>query len=103
MVILRNNGNCLSTGFLYLLLNSPIVHQQIDQLAFGSAQPQLTVKVIKDFLLPVPPLAEQPDLAALLQNCFETLTANEESLAELENLKSGLMSDLLTGRKLVEV
>ena len=98
MVILRNNGNCLSTGFLYLLLNSPIVHQQIDQLAFGSAQPQLTVKVIKDFLLPVPPLAEQPDLAALLQNCFETLTANEESLAELENLKSGLMSDLLTGR-----
>tara|TARA_R110002049_G_scaffold52872_26_gene148362 strand:- start:60380 stop:61669 length:1290 start_codon:yes stop_codon:yes gene_type:complete len=103
MVILRNNGNCLSTDFLYLLLNSPIVRQQIEHLAFGSAQPQLTVKVIKDFLLPVPPLTEQPDLAALVQNCFETLAANEESLAELENLKAGLMADLLTGKKRVAI
>ncbi len=103
MVILRNDQSRITTSLLHLILGAPVVKNQIEQLAFGSAQPQLTVKVINGFYLPIPPLNEQPRIAAYLENIVETLEVNEAKLAQLLTLKSGLMSDLLSGSKRVEI
>ena len=66
MVILRNESNYLDTTYLYIILKSAIVQNQIDRIVFGSAQPQLTVKGINLFNIPFPPFSEQKAIAQFL-------------------------------------
>ncbi|MDA3807926.1 MAG: restriction endonuclease subunit S [Thiomicrorhabdus sp.] len=53
MVILRNTSEKISTSLLYKLLQSRYFLSLINRLSYGSAQPQLSVKVISEIELPV--------------------------------------------------
>jgi type I restriction enzyme S subunit len=53
--------------------------------------------------LSIPPLSEQREIAQVFQNIDASLETYEAHLQQLQTLKFGLMSDLLTGRKRVEV
>lgn len=55
MVILDTAQSELSSEFLYALCRSRLIGKQIEAAAFGSAQPALTVKIIKKLRVPVPP------------------------------------------------
>ncbi len=65
--------------------------------------PQLNKKDINPFLIPLPPIDEQQEIAAILSE-VDTKIANEQATkAELEQLKKGLSQVLLTGRIRVKV
>ena len=73
--------NVFMTDFLYYLLNSSTVQQEMAKRAsFGGAVQNLNVDIVKALLLPVPPLEVQSEIVRILDN-FTELTA--ELTAEL--------------------
>ncbi len=95
MVLLRVNDN-VDKLFLYKVMTSDFIQQYIQNIAFGSAQPQLTVKEIKKFQIPLPPLEEQKKIADILSTVDKKIAFVEENINATEELKKGLMQKLLT-------
>lgn len=73
--------------YLYHLLSSPIVKNQCDKAATGTAQKTVGLKSLKSIVVPLPPLAEQcrivTKIEKLLALCDE-LEAEEKKLDALE-------------------
>ncbi|WP_243369198.1 restriction endonuclease subunit S [Microvirga solisilvae] len=101
MAILRTDGRKVYPRYLYAALTSPVVEKQIEKLTFGSAQPQLTIKIIKGLVIPVPSGEEQELVARRCAELAQAVQEGEQHLAALHSFKSALMADLLTGRKRV--
>ena len=58
----------------------------------------LSSKIIKSLNLPVPTVAEQLSISAILSDMDTEITALESNLAKTVSLKQGMMHNLLTGR-----
>jgi type I restriction enzyme S subunit len=100
MVLLRNESDSVGTDYLYRLLRSFILAQQIERLSFGSAQPQLTVKGINEFLLPFPEQKkEQTAIANALSDVDGLITSLEKLITKKRAIKTAAMQQLLTGKK----
>jgi type I restriction enzyme S subunit len=67
-------------------------------LAEGTRQLGLSVSDIASFPLPLPPTEEQREIAEAIQSVETKLADERESRQELQQLKRGLMQDLLTGK-----
>jgi type I restriction enzyme, S subunit len=84
--------------FLHEVLQSEPLRRQFEFAVAGSSQKTLSLRAIREALIPDPPTEEQARIADLLQ-AFTSQSAEEMAfLAKLGKLKSGLMADLLTGR-----
>lgn len=95
MVILRANDT-VSKNFIYKASFSPLMTKQIDTIAFGSAQPALTVKEIKKFKIKLPSKQEQEKIASFLTSVdtkIEQLTSKEELL---QQYKKGVMQKIFS-------
>ena len=99
MVILDADESDLEPNFLYALCRSFIVQKQIEAASFGSAQPQLTVGIVKGLKLPIPTLVEQKKIAQILSTWDKAISVTEKLLANSQQQKKALMQQLLTGKK----
>ena len=99
MVTLGCSNSELESDFFYALSKSSLISRQIDSAAFGSAQPQLTVKIIKSLKLPVPPLPEQQKIAKILSTWDKAISTTERLIDNSSQQKKALMQQLLTGRR----
>lgn len=99
MVVIRNTGEVVDTNYLYALFRAPIIERQIETMNFGSAQPQLTVKIINDLQLPLPTLPEQRRIAEILATWDRAIETVEALIANARAQKKALMQQLLTGTK----
>lgn len=103
MLILRPNKRALLPSFLFELLRSEIVKEQIRTETTGAAQPQLPIKTLVNFKIPVPMNLED-QLALVTQlRAFEPGTQRLESiyqrkLAALEALKKSLLHQAFSGQ-----
>jgi type I restriction enzyme S subunit len=66
---------------------------------FGSAQPQLTIKILKSLLLPAPPIKEQRKIAEILSTWDKAINTTERLIDNSKQQKKYLMQQLLTGKK----
>ncbi|MCK4396635.1 restriction endonuclease subunit S [candidate division WOR-3 bacterium] len=103
MVILRNKNNNAEYKFFYLLFRIPVIKAQIKRIAYGTAQPQLNVGIIKNLKIPLPPHFEQQKIAGILDSVDNRIELLREKTQKLEKVKRGLMNDLLAGKKRVKV
>ena len=103
MVTLGCNNSELESNFFYALTNSSLFTRQVESLTFGSAQPQLTIKIIKSLKVPIPSIPEQQKIATVLTNADREIELLEQQLADLQQEKKALMQVLLTGKKRVVV
>lgn len=92
--------NC-SPLYLWQNIQSDIFMDQIVRLTVGSNYPAVNSSEISELLLPFPPLPEQKKIAGILTSVDEAIRENTEHLNRLKIIKSGLMQDLLTGKKRV--
>jgi type I restriction enzyme S subunit len=83
--------------FLNYLL-SPTGQKRLKDLMSGNAITRLTLQKIKNFTVPLPPFEEQIWIAERLEECRSSIESTEHEMVKLQQLKSGLMTDLLTGR-----
>ena len=75
----------------------------LDSVATQNAQKNINLTYLKPLLVALPPFEERENIASILNELRNTEVDNFETLEQLQTLKSGLMSDLITGRKRVEV
>jgi type I restriction enzyme, S subunit len=103
MLIFRPNQRTLLSAYLFELLRSKIVKDQIRKQTTGAAQPQLPIKTLVNFTIPVPTnLDDQRALVKKLR-AFEPETQRlaslyERKLAALEALKKSLLHQAFTGQ-----
>ena len=62
----------------------------------GSAQPKITQAQCRKFLLPLPEKQEQDKIASILLESDKKIEEYENKKQKLEELKKGLMQELLT-------
>lgn len=94
MVILRKKNQKVSQNYIYKLFGSMFIKNQIEKIAFGSAQPQLTVKEIKRFKINLPSLAEQTKIANFLSSLDTKISQNRKALEETQKFKKALLQKM---------
>lgn len=102
MLIFRPNKRLLLPSFLFELLRSEIVKEQIRKYATGAAQPQLPIKTLVNFTIPVPKKFDQQCEAVTKLRAFEPETRRLESiyqskLSALDELKKSLLHQAFNG------
>jgi len=84
----------VSKGFLYWSL---VVGVDIQSVISGSAQPQITREGLAPIKIKIPPLSRQNEIVDLISGFELNISHSEESLNKTKTLRSGLLSDLLSG------
>lgn len=92
-------GISLDTNFLFQILGSNIINEQIMTENNGSSQPNLSATSLKNFKIPLPPLSEQRAIAAVLSDMDDYISTLEQLIAKKRNIKKGAMQELLTGKR----
>jgi len=101
MLIFRPNIKLITPDYLFTLLRSSIVKSQITKHVSGAAQPQLPIKTLVNFLLPLPPLTEQKRIVAKLDALSEQTKKLEavysKKIADLDELKKSILQKAFRG------
>jgi type I restriction enzyme S subunit len=86
-------GPSVDGEFLFqaLLLRKPA----LIKMAGGGAQPNISQEIIRNFKIPLPPLAEQRKIAEILRTWDEAIETAEAELKAKQERKRGLMQKLL--------
>lgn len=93
--IIPNSNYC--SDYLYFYLGSQ--YEVLRQISSGDGtRGGLNLQMLKDFLIPFPPLAEQQRIAACLSALDEMLAATNEKLEQMKAYKKGLMQNLFNQR-----
>jgi len=87
LVIVRPSRD-ISSDYLSYFFGSSMCEKMIGQFAGGAAQPNLGAKDLMKFQIPIPPISEQKEIVALLDEAFaaiDTAKANIEKNIENAN------------------
>ncbi|NRT12472.1 restriction endonuclease subunit S [Flavobacterium sp. 14A] len=93
----------INKSYLLQVLLSPLVQNSVLKEQTNNAQPKLALTRIKTFEITKPPLEEQQKIAAILSSVDEKLEVLAEKKVNYQELKQGLMQQLLTGKIRVKV
>jgi type I restriction enzyme S subunit len=88
----------LNPHYLRDYINSPIGRKNVDVLARGSSQKNLAGSDLLSMTVPVPPRDEQDKIVEAGSRIYQQLREERQTKETLEELKEGLMQDLLTGK-----
>jgi len=94
--ILTENSE-LDNEFLYYQLL--FEHRRLVSYAAGASQQNLSKHDIEQFDIVVPPMNEQKQIAQILSTVEKRADQEMKAKAEFQELKRGLMQDLLTGKR----
>jgi len=96
MVLLRSKDSNLFEEYLYKACSSYNISKQIKNIAFGSAQPQLTVKEIKKIKIFLPKKNEQQKIAIFLTSIDKKIEQLNQKRTLLESYKKGVMQKIFS-------
>jgi type I restriction enzyme S subunit len=97
------NHSIVDIRFLNIYLQNLKNKGYLERLCSTTAQPALSLKTLKKLKIIFPPLPEQQKIAEILSQADAKIKKEEQEKAQLEQLKKGLMQQLLTGQKRVKV
>lgn len=89
--------------FLYYLVNSPLVKEQVEVLAAGSTFKRINLGSIRKLKVVLPNETEQTLIAEALSSLDYKSRVLTRKLNHLSNTKKALMQDLLTGKVRVAI
>lgn len=100
IVVYRPNFKVLNSIFINNLLNTTYFQEKIRTIATkGVSQANINPTSFKEVIkIPLPPIKEQEKIAEILTTWDEAITKQEELIKETEQLKKGLMKNLLSGK-----
>ena len=95
----------VSVKFISYILISTAIKQIISNSATGTSgsMKNISKKFVLGMKIPFPPLPEQQKIASILSKVDSQIEQNKNYLYGLEELKKGLMQDLLAGKVRVKV
>lgn len=86
----------LNSEFLYYSLVS--IRSRVRGMGQHGTQANLNKRMVQDFELKLPPLAEQEAISSVLSDMDAEIEALEARVAKTRQIKQGMMQELLTGR-----
>lgn len=95
-ITIKENGN---PNFLFQILRSTMVEDEIRKLLTNSSQPALSMGNIRKIKTIFPSLCEQTKIAEILSIWDHAIEGNQKLIDQLELRKKGLMQELLLGKK----
>lgn len=99
IVRLRVNQAVADPYYLFAVMHSRRAQARFKSIATpGVSQSNINPTNLKRQIIPLPPLAEQRDIAVQLQSAEAARRTALEELVTLRQIRSDLMSDLLSGR-----
>ncbi len=102
-IILFRPSASVSYHYLGHVVNSPVVNLQKSRFGQGSSVIHLYAYQVEQLKIPIPPLDEQRQIAAVFSSVDHKIESDETLVESLQILKKGLMQDLLTGKVRVAV
>ena len=100
LALLKFTQNLLSPYYLELVINSPLVKEQSQKNTQGIGNKNLVLKHIKNFIFPLPPLAEQHRIVikvdALMKLCDELETRQQKKRDRILKLGQVATTKLIT-------
>jgi len=97
--LVRLNEPDLADLFVAFFSPSGPGNVQITGSQYGQSKPGLSLENIRQFVVPIPPPTEARRIIAMIRDFTTAEMIAIDHSSHLSALKSGLMSDLLTGRK----
>lgn len=88
----------LRSLFLSFFMNSDAAKRQVSAMQGGLAQQHLNVGEMKKIKVPLPPLDRQDEVIGVLNDAWNHLETEGDAVRRLSSVRSGLASDLLSGR-----
>ncbi len=85
----------VDTKYIRLVLASPFVYEQAVRSTTGTAQPTIPLRPLRNFLVPVPPLAEQHRIVAKVDELMTLCDQLEASLSAAQTETSRLLESVL--------
>ncbi len=95
LCLIKLKSTALST-FMRVVLESPIIAQQIHRRSKQGTVTNLHLEEIRDFQIPLPPLPQQRKIARILTTLDNVIEKTEALIAKYQAIKQGLMHDLFT-------
>ncbi len=93
MVIIRSKAAAIPM-YLTQFLTSSIFKEWVNKNVFGSAQPQLTVKLLKSIPIPLPEKKEQTKIANFLTAIDQKIDNVAEQIDHAKTWKKGLLQQM---------
>jgi type I restriction enzyme S subunit len=94
---LIKTGSELLGRFLLGYLSSRMGKEQIELSTSGSTQKFIGLGKLRSLRILLPPLAEQERIVDVVTSMDDVIQTTESTLSEAKRLRSGLLSDLLSG------
>jgi type I restriction enzyme S subunit len=95
LALLKFFQDKISSAYLALLINSPVVKKQSEKYTMGVGNKNLVLKHIKNFLTPIPPLAEQERIVKRVEQLLGWCDALEAQLKSAEEERGRLVESVL--------
>ena len=100
-VRLADNGE-ISRDFIRYAIDTPVIQNMLLAKTKVTAIPNLTLEIISDCLIPLPPLAEQKRIVEQIENLFSMLDEAkekaQEALESISNRKSAILVNAFSGK-----
>ena len=95
-------SNRCSSEFLYYAF-LPLQEKFDSSATHGGIFTNLTTEILKEFVIGIPPIAEQHEIVRHISSLDQNLNDKSRKLQQTQSLKKSLMQDLLTGKVRVVV
>ncbi|MCB9545319.1 MAG: restriction endonuclease subunit S [Myxococcales bacterium] len=85
-----------SAEFVRHWMLSAMGQRAFDETIVGTTRSSLNIGALREIRVPLPPLPEQRRIAEILDTLDEAIRKTEQVIAKLQQIKQGLLHDLLT-------
>ena len=97
LIRLRPNETAVIPYFLNLNFQTDDYWMNIKSGMSGSAQGGFNASKLSSLSVSLPPIEEQKRIVGIVSSMDEVIQSTEQAVADAKNLRSGLLSDLLSG------
>ena len=95
--VLRRDCEMTVDNFIYYAIQREQFVQQLAEIETGASYPAVTDRMVKEQMMPVPPIDEQSEIVAILDTIDRKIDLHRRKLAVLEELFKALLHKLMTG------
>lgn len=96
--VIKHNNEKILPKYSYYFAQSPLINEEIEKHINKSTQPNVGIKGISQFLIPLPPLPEQKRIVSKLDALFERIDKSmallEENITHTESLMASALDEI---------
>jgi len=93
-LVLSGDKQKVNQDYFYYLLGSEVLHQKFSKLAAGAVVKNLNIDLVKGVEIPLPPLAEQKKIAAILDAADQLRQKDQQLIDHYTSLSQSLFLEM---------